>query len=333
MEVSNIDKQNMHKVIAGFPDQLITGLDLAQHVKVKGPFENVVVCGLGGSALPADIMNSLGIPLYVHKDYNLPPVTNEKSLVICISYSGNTEETISALQEAIKRKSTIVGVANGGAIETLCQQHSIPFVKIPSGVQPRCATGYIFSALITVLANSGMTQDLSSEILETAQKLKDLNLSLEKEGKILAKKLVKKIPIVYGTNKANSDAIARIWKIKFNENTKIPAFYNYFPELNHNEMVGYEGLKRAGMKNACVIMLKDPSAHPRTQKRIELTAQLIKKAGAKVEIILLKEGNDIFKIFSSLLLGDWTSYYLALEYKIDPTPVKTVEEFKKMMQE
>jgi len=255
----------------------------------------------------------------------------QKSLVICISYSGNTEETVSALQEAIDQKITAAGVSSGGQIEALCQKNNLPFIKIPGGIQPRSALGYMFGALAMVLANSGLAKDMSGEITEIAQKLKTLNASLEQEGKTLAKKLFKKIPVLYSSDSGQALSIARIWKIKFNENTKIPAFYNYFPELNHNEMVGWQGLKKMGIKNVCVIIFKDSAAHPRTLKRINLTADLIKKSGADVQILNESEGTPLFKIFSSLLLGDWTSYYLALAYKTDPTPVAMVEEFKALM--
>ena len=218
-------------------------------------------------------------------------------------------------------------------MEVLAKKHNLPLVKIPVGIQPRCATGYFFSALLTILAKADLAKDFSQDIQETSKKLQDLKDSLEKEGKTLAKKLAKKIPIVYASGFMKTLSIARIWKIKFNENSKIPAFYNYFPELNHNEMVGYAGLKKLDIKNLHTIILQDSSDHPRNVKRMALTANLIKKSGAKVEIINIKEGSPLFKIFSSLLLGDWVSYYLALQYKVDPTPVAMVEEFKKMMQE
>jgi len=330
MKKNNIDKSNMKKVIAESAGQFKDGLDLAKDIKVEGVFKNVVVCGVGGSALPADILNSLvvaKIPIYIHRDYNLPAIASEDSLIVCISYSGNTEEPLSALQEAINKNITPITIATGGKIEKICSGHNIAFVKIPSGIQPRSATGYIFSSLAKVLANCGIIDDLSDEISNVSEKLAKINSTLEKEGKILAKKLVKKTPIVYASNKF--EAVAKIWKIKFNENSKIPAFYNYFPELNHNEMVGYTGVKKGN--DLCVLILKDKEDHPRTIKRMELTSLLLKKRGVKNIFIENKEGSLMFRMFSSLLLGDWTSYYLAINSKIDPTPVDMVEEFKRML--
>jgi len=322
----------MKQVIIDSTGQLKKGLDLAKHVKVAGDIKNVIICGIGGSALPADIVYAtakLNVPLYIHRNYNLPAAAHENSLVICISYSGNTEETLSALKEAIAKKYKAIGISAGGKVEELCNANNLPLVKIPSGIQPRCATGYIFSALAQILINQGLIEDISGQIVETSNQLAAINPLLEKAGKKLAKKIAGNIPIVYSSD--NFKAAAMIWKIKFNENAKIPAFYNYFPELNHNEMVGYTGLKKLGAKNFQVIILQDLAEHERIVKRITLTATIIKKAGAKVEIINMQEGPHLFKMFSILLLGDWVSYHTALANNVDPTPVKMVEEFKGLM--
>jgi len=337
MEITTIDRSNMRNVIIASADQLKEGLALAQNVKINGAFSNVVICGMGGSALPARLIETLKIttkvPIYVHSDYNLPWQANKKSLVICISYSGNTEETVSALKEAVKNNMKIVAIATGGDIANISQERAIPLVKIPSGIQPRCATGYIFSALAKALSNAGIVEDLSSEILNTSQQLKNMALALEKEGKQLAEKLHKKIPVIYASKKFA--AIAQIWKIKCNENSKVPAFWNYFPELNHNEMSGYSNIKNqiSNIKNFYVVILKDSNDHPRILKRMDLLATMLQEKGIATEFVAMQNGSLMFKIFSTLILGDWTSYYLALEYGIDPTPVAMVEEFKKMMRE
>jgi glucose/mannose-6-phosphate isomerase len=324
-----IDKENMREVILTSPKQLKVGLELVKDVKIEGTFKNIIVCGIGGSALPVDVLNSVkkpNLPIYIHRDYDLPSEVNENSLIICISYSGNTEEGVSSLEKAISKNLKTIGIASGGKVEELCKKNNIPFVKIPSGIQPRSATGYLFSVLTNLLASCGLMENISEEILETAKKLEEINSSLEKDGQILAKKLKKKIPIIYASN--NLRALSKIWKIKFNENSKIPAFHNCFPELNHNEMVGYTTKN----KNFFVIILRSKDDHPRILKRMDLTASIIKKSGAKVEFVDVRDGSPSFKIFSSLLLGDWTSYYLALENKTDPTPVELVENFKKDMQ-
>lgn len=324
-----IDKQNMRQVIIDSPSQLKIGLNLAENIKITGNFKNVIICGIGGSALPVNVLNSAIktiIPIYIHRDYDLPEFTNGESLIICMSYSGNTEESVSSLQGAINKNYKVIAIATGGKFKELSKANNVPFVEIPSGIQPRSATGYLFSALTKILINCAIIKDISFDISNTVSELTEINLELEKEGKKLANKIKNKLPIIYSSN--TFKILARIWKIKFNENSKIPAFYNYFPELNHNEMVGYT------MKNSklfSVIILRDQADHPRILKRMQLTAKLIKKTGINVEFVDIKNGSLMFKIFSTLLLGDWVSYYTALNQKIDPTPVNIVEDFKKQM--
>jgi glucose/mannose-6-phosphate isomerase len=327
---SNIDKENMREVIIKSPEQFIKGSDLAKNIKIEGEFKNVIICGMGGSALPANILNSLvvgNIPIYIHRDYGLPLTVNEDSLIVCISYSGNTEETVSALQESIDKNITAIAIATGGKIEKMCEEHNIALVKIPAGIQPRSATGYLFSALSVILTNCGIVRDLSAEISNTASELAKKNLDLEKEGKALAKKMANKIPIVYASN--NFKAASKIWKIKFNENSKMPAFHNYFPELNHNEMVGFTNKKN--ISNFYVLIIKDRQDHERTIKRMNLMSSILKKKGVKTSFIETIEGPMMLRLFEILLLGDWTSYYVAINNKIDPTPVEMVEEFKVML--
>ena len=237
------------------------------------------------------------------------------------------------MKEAVDKNLKVIAIASGGKFEEIVKQNNLPFAKIPGGVQPRCATGYIFSAVTKILINTGVLKDISFEILDLIEDLKNVNLELEKEGKKLAKKIENKLPIVYSSNTFKS--VARIWKIKFNENSKIPAFYNAFPELNHNEMVGYTmknpKLKSQISKLFSAIILRDQADHPRILKRMTLTAKLISKTGIKTNFVEIKNGSLMFKVFSTLLLGDWVSYYNALNQKIDPTPVDMVESFKKQM--
>ncbi len=338
MNQRSIDKSNMRKIILNFPNQFKRGQKRAGSIEIKGEFDNIIICGMGGSALPANILISYlrdlilksklsPLPVYIHRSYNLPPQTTEKSLVISISYSGNTEETISALKAAVEKKLKTVAITTNGKIEKICQKNNIPLVKIPSGIQPRSATGYLFSALIKILEKTEILEgNESKQLLELGKKLEKTNL--ENQGKKIAGRLKGKIPLIYASNRLKS--LARIWKIKFNENSKIPSFYNYFPELNHNEMVGFEDIEKS--KNFHIIILRDKERDlPRIQKRMELFAGLVKEKKVEVEFIDIKKGALLYKIFSTLILGDWISYYLALQRGIDPAPVKIVEQFKKKL--
>jgi len=331
---SQIDKSNMKQIILDYPKQFDSILRSAKDFKIEGDFENIIICGIGGSALAASVFITwldyskakTAIPVYVHRDYGLPKQADKNSLVICISYSGNTEEPLSGFEEAIKKGIATAAIASGGKTEEICKKNNIPLIKIPSGIQPRSATGYLFTALAKILSGLKLIADPSGEIAKTVEKLE--KTSQELEGKSIAEKLFNKIPVVYASNSLKH--IARSWKIKFNENSKSPAFYNYFPELNHNEMVGFsQNRKENG--DFHILILRDQNDHPRNLERMNLFAELVKSRNVGLDFIDIKEGNPLFKIFSVIILGEWVSYYLALKYNIDPTPVKIIEEFKKKM--
>lgn len=319
----------MRDIILNSPKQLEKGLELAKDIKLKGKFNKIIICGMGGSALPANILityllDDLKIPVFSHRTYNLPAQADKKSLIVAISYSGNTEETISAYKQAIEKKFKVAAIATGGMLKELAEKNNQPIAVIPTDAeQPRFAVGYQTAALLKILANAGVIEDKSEEILKVAN---DLNpAATEEQGKALAKKLVDKIPIVYASSRLR--ILARIWKIKFNENSKIMAFWNYFPELNHNEMVGLTNLKG----NFHFLIMQDKDDHEGVQKRMELFTDLAKEKGACVDIIQIEGKNTLKKMWNCLILGDWVTYYLALEYNQDPVPVEIVEKFKKRL--
>jgi len=342
---SKMDKSNMHKVIMDFPKQFRIGLTVAQNVKVDGDFNQLIFCGMGGSALPAEILKMLRnfyewpVAIKIHKSYGLPARVSSRALIFTISYSGNTEETISSYEEAKKRNLTIIGIANGGKLIELCQKDKTPFVKLsPLKIQPRSAIGYQFGAIIKILSNSNIIKDLDNDILAMEKTLK--SKTLENQGKKIAQKIKGRIPIIYASDKFK--ALAQIWKINFNENSKSPAFWNYFPELNHNEMEGFQEIQspkpclpagRSKVKsNFHIIILRDKKLdHQRILKRMAVTGKLLKEKGLDVSSVDIQSQNLVTKIFSTILISLWASYYLALEYETDPTPVKTVEEFKKKL--
>lgn len=319
----------MKQIILDFPQQFSQGLQLARQIKVEGKFENVVVSGMGGSAWPAEILATwLELPIRVNRNYQLS--ATEKDLAIFSSYSGNTEETLAAYQIALRKKLVMAAISSGGQLKELCRQNRTPLVEIPTGLVPRMATGYIFTALYSILANSGLINDKSSEILKMAKNLKPADQ--EKLGQDLAKKLRGKIPIIYVSDKLK--ALGYIWKIKFNENSKSPAFTHCFPELNHNELEGMAHEKECPFHDRPIfhcLILKDPSDQPQIKKRMDLTAEILNKSGLPAEIIDLTGQTLLEKIFSSILLVDWTSFYLAQEYQTDPLATETIKEFKKKM--
>jgi len=327
-----IDKSNMYQVLKKFPFQFEKALKFTKGIKVRGHFDNLIICGMGGSAWPGELvkvyLTELKIPLFVCRDYNLPKETTKRSLIFSSSYSGDTEETISTFKEAQKRKLTIVGFSKNGLLEKLCRKNKIPFVKYPDDgpdFQPRYATGYIFVSFIRVLSNSGLISDKSKEIKKAAEFLRRLNF--ENKGKILAKKLIGKIPLIYSSDQFK--IIPYIWKIKFNETSKIMAFNERFPEMNHNEMTGFTLSKNQGKFYA--LFLRDKEDHPRIKKRMEITSWLLKSKKVEITFIDSKGSNRLERMFSLINLGDWVTYYLALENGVDPTETELQVKFKKKL--
>jgi len=333
-----LDKENLRQVILDSPKQIATGLRLAKNIKVKGKFSALEISGMGGSSLPANILRiylsslyrkhpktTKRLAVYQNRFYQLPHEAYQHCLNFFSSYSGNTEETVASFRLAIRNKLPSVGFASGGKIAEICAENKIPCVKFPGGIQPRYAIGYSFAAMLQVLINSGLIHDTTKNLIKMAEKLESNARILETQGKKLAQKLVGKTPIIYSSTRFK--ALAMIWKIKINENAKTPAFYNFYPELNHNEMVGFT-LPQGKFH---VITLMDKHDHPQNIKRMKITSNLLKKQGIESTIIEMPDSDVFNTIFSTLLLGDWVSYYLALAYKQDPTPVHLVESLKKQM--
>jgi glucose/mannose-6-phosphate isomerase len=338
---NKIDKENLYSVIEKMPQQLVDGLGIAKDVKVEGKFKSVTISGMGGSALPANLLriylNHLfhqdssannRFAVYQNRFYNLPPEAYDGSLNIISSYSGNTEETVSSFEEALKNNLTCIGLAAGGKVIEMCKTHNIPFVQMPPAekiLQPRMATPCNFAALFEILVKSGMVEDKRNEFEDTSKKLQDNLEGFRSQGEEIAKEIKGKTPVVYASTKFKS--LAMIWKIMLNENAKTPAFWNYFPELNHNEMLGFTNPQ--GKFN--LLILRDGQDHPRNLKRVEVTSNLLKDYGLESTIIDMPEGSILFRIFGTLQIGCWASYYLALEYGVDPTPVEMVEKLKDLL--
>lgn len=327
----------MEKMILKFPEQFKIGIEAAKNIKLRKRFKKVCICGMGGSALPANLLSmileeyKLKLPLIIQRDYFLPSQVDKDTLIVLISYSGNTEETISCLKDALSKKLEIVIITSNGKLENFAKKYSIFYALIPKGLPPRMALGYQFSALLGILVNCHLLPKSLIDKINDLEKRIDPK-KFQKEGKKLAQKLFLKIPIIYASNRLKH--LARIWKIKFNENTKIPAFWNFFPELNHNEMVGFENLKEK-MKNCqfFLLILEDKDDYPKNKKRMRLTLEILKKHGIEGEILKLKGKDFLERIFASIILSDWTSFYLAKHYGVDPVLVKMVEEFKKKIKE
>ena len=317
---------DIYEAIKNFSKQLEYQPELVNSDKL-GKHERFVFVGMGGSALAPDLLrvSNPELDVLIHRDYGLPDLPDnvlQNSLIILNSYSGNTEEVLDAFKLALSKNLPMVAVSIGGKLIELARQNAVPYVEMPDwGLEPRMALGLNLKALLKVLG-----KDKALEMVFNVQ-LTDS----EKTGKELAKKLRGFVPIIYSSRK--NGPIAYAWKVKVNETAKKPSFSNVFPELNHNEMAGFHAgnVSKLLSQNFHFVFLRDTADNPRILKRMEATAELFKKQKLNVETVELS-GDDVFtKIFSSLQLADWVSYYIAKEYGIDPTDISAIEEFKKLI--
>ena len=334
-----VDKSNLKEVILDSVNQLEVELEFFNQLNInRRSFSKVILCGMGGSNLIGDMLAffkinnfsplTVTLPLLSHRSYGLPAEADRDTLVICVSYSGNTEESLSAYQVAKQAGLEIAGIASGGKLTELLQKEKHPWIKIArDDIPPRFSLGYQLAALTKLLMSYGLLPPFAlQELAAIPDKIKPAQI--ENEAKLLCHKLNHRIPIIYCSDQ--NHAIAHIWKIKFNENAKIPAFWNVFPELNHNEMNGWS--RPLGPFH--FLFLRDPDDLPRIQKRADLTAEILKQNSLPVDFVKMPTfSNPAEKLFWMLAFGDWLSYHLALFYGIDPAPVDMVEEFKKRLNE
>ncbi|MBM3707545.1 MAG: bifunctional phosphoglucose/phosphomannose isomerase [Actinobacteria bacterium] len=341
-KVRELDKQDMLGVEENFYGQLLEAKKIAEstvlsQLKNKN-FAGIAILGMGGSGFTGDIIKSLiidyvEIPVEIVKGYDLPAFVKKGWLVIAVSYSGNTEETVSAANQALQKNCELLCVASGGKTEEIASVNGKCFVRLPSGFQPRGASGYLFFTTYLVLRKLCIVNISDSEIEEALNLIRKKSELYKRDidtdnnpAKKLALKLFNNMPVIYGTDGYLS-AVAFRWKCEFNENSKYPSFWAEFPELNHNETVGWENLK--GLTgNFVLIVFKDKEARERIKVRIKTTVQLIRSHFNDVVEIDVEGRSKLAKALSTMYLGDITSVYLALLAGVDPTPVDRISILK-----
>ena len=357
------DPSGMLVHLHGLPQQCRQAWEKANEFALPTDFKDInkiVICGMGGSAIGGDLLRSLTSELnkplvFVHRDYDLPAFVDSKTLVIASSYSGNTEETLSAFKQALTTKCKKLAITTGGKLKNLAQENDVPVFTIDYLGQPRAALGYSFIPLLALLCKLGFLEDKSADptlslrakrsnltaralpalVEGMAQTLEGLLDKLAENipmplnpAKQLATKLFGKLIVIYSAGILSP--VAQRWKGQFNENSKAWAFYETFSELNHNAVVGYEFPKEMEDK-IYIVMLRCPSLHPRILTRYQITSEILEKAGVEHETIDSQGENDLTRIMSLVFLGDWVSYYLAMLYQTDPTPVKMIDYLKQRL--
>ncbi len=334
-----MSREEMMKYLWDLPAQFEWAMSEAGRIpNIKGNIKNIVVAGMGGSAIGGDILRCLmlsqgQVPVIVNRGYNIPAFVDAQTLFLVVSYSGNTEETLSAYEQARQCQAQIVCFCSGGRLEEMAVQNEHPVFKIPGGLVPRAATGYLFAPLALLVEKAGLLKGISEDLKETVDVLYQLRAELNPEVTMennlalsLATRMRYSLPLIWGTESMTETTAFR-WKAQINENAKCPAYYAVFPELNHNEIVGFEVPDKL-IEQLFVVILRDSQDHPRVQKRIKITSDLIRTKVKELVEINSRGSSWLARFYSLVYIGDYTSTYLALEYDLDPIEIKAIDYLK-----
>lgn len=305
---------------------------------VKSEINNIVVSGMGGSAIGGDILRCLAlsrarVPVLVNRSYDIPYLVGPDTLFLAVSYSGGTEETLAAYEQARQRGAQIVCVSSGGQLEKLAHAHGYPHIKVPGGLMPRAANGFIFGPLAILLEKAGILAGMEDELRETIEILyqmrEELNPQAEEQGNTArqaARAMKNALPVIWGAY-GPSDTAALRWKAQINENAKSPAYYATFPELNHNEIVGFQFPPEI-IGEICLVVLRDLQDHPRIIKRMDITKKLVEGRIKNLVEVSGRGRSWLARYYSLTYVGDYASTYLAEEYGIDAIPIPVIDYLK-----
>ncbi len=300
----------------------------------------VVVLGMGASAIGGDLASRLvaaeaRVAISVHRDYDLPAFVDSRTLVIASSYSGMTEETLTAFEQALKTGAKMLVITTGGRLKSRAEERGIPVFRFDYRAQPRAALPFSFLPIRAFLQQLGFIGDKSADVAETVPVLEGLSARIDETvpqdsnpAKQLASRLHGHLAVIYGGGIFSE--VARRWKTQLNENSKAWAFHEVFPELNHNAVVGYRFPAELASRTV-VVLLRSASLPERIRLRYEVTRRLLEGAKVGYEVVDGEGASPLSQLMSLVLLGDYVSYYLAMLYRIDPSPVETIAYLKEQL--
>lgn len=336
-----LDEKEMLKHIYDFPENAAKFIKEARELNLnhltKIKFRTLVIIGMGGSAvggllLRDWLLETCKIPIYVSRGYHLPSWVDTNSLVFAVSYSGNTEETINQMMQARKKNCKMVTFTSGGMILEIATQDNIPCLIFPKGYQPRAAIAFQFFGLAEIAHKFGFTEHNWNEVeeaIKTISRLRDemdVGVKTKKNlGKQLALKLFGYMPMIYGKRMFNS--VAYRYSTQFNENSKVPSGYSFFPEAFHNSVMASESTNLL-LNNLCGIIIRDPKENKDMSKKITKFIKLLDESfGRVIEVQAIGKGR-LSRMISALYIGDYTSIYLGLLYGRDPSSTKSINILK-----
>jgi glucose/mannose-6-phosphate isomerase len=339
--IKQVDPDGMLEAITDFPKSARKALDNTERIRLKihgSSYDAILIAGMGGSAvggllLRDWLMDTLKIPIVVSRGYHLPAWVNENILIYAISYSGNTEETLSQYNEAVELGCTVICFCSGGKLEEKAKENLHTIIKFPKGQQPRAAIPYQFYNLAGVTRRIGLISDAKwGEVQESIKVVEEhcnemkSTASLESNtGKQLATELKGYIPFIYAPSLFTS--VAYRYSTQFNENSKSPAATNFYPEAFHNSIMAREG-KKEMLGHVCAVVIHDPKEETRLNRKIDVSVELIEKTFGKVVHVEAQGESNLARMMSAIIQGDFASAYLAILYGINPSTTESIRLLK-----
>ncbi len=342
-DLHHIDKSDM----AGHISRM--GMHIREAVQLCGTLTlpisgsectGIIALGMGGSAIGGDLVraylfSSLKVPFVVNRSYTLPSWANERTLVIASSYSGNTEETLSAFEQAAAKKLPILCITTGGTLARRAKELNLPAIIVPAEMQPRAALAYSFVPILLAFEKLGMSSGEEQNLERVASLLETLSerygithLDDNNPAFKLAGEIVHRVPVMYASS--SEEAIALRWHGQINENGKHLAFHNLVSEMNHNELESWSHPIDL-VQRFSIVLLRMSEEHPRITKRFEVMKDMFHSKQVDVFEVKPEGQTRLDQLFSLIALGDWASYYMALFAGSDPTAIDAIEEFKQKM--
>ena len=340
-EMKQVDKADMLKFCLSMSSHYRAAAKLAADITSSyAKPDNIVIVGMGGSAIGGELLkdwarDKVHVPIEVNREYHLPVYADEKTLVLVTSYTGGTEETLSALLEAIKKKCMIYCITSGGTLREIAERLNIPYLQVPAGMPPRAALPYMFIPLLVFLDKIGLVTGVFRELdeallsIEWVEKQNAAELSVKDSlSKTLAVNIEGLIPVVYGFGIYSG--VARRFKQQINENAKMMAKWDNLPEMDHNEIVGYEKSENHKERFAA-IFIRDKDEPTEICSRIEITKKIVELSGVSIYEVWSQGNSSLTKMLSVIAVADFLSNYLAILRGIDPTPVQTIDKLKESL--
>lgn len=328
-------QQSIEQLTIEFPEQLRKAVAIAQSATLTAatqPIHNIVVAGMGGSAIGASLVqaftfNELKVPISIIRTYEMPPIVGPNTLFVAASYSGNTEETYACLEAAISAGAKITAITSGGKVGAAGKQHGFDVVNIPGDANcPRASIGYSFVQLLTIFYFHGLTNsDHLEELTATANQIETGQEAIKTTATEMAQSLTGKLPVIYSD--AKFEGVALRTQQQINENSKQFAHMNTFPEMNHNELVGWEKPDDLWPK-AVVMMLQTDYDHPRARIRMDICQKIFEERANKVYVVKAQGPNMVAQLIYLIHLVDWVSFYLSAENGVEPFPIDVINYLK-----